>query len=220
MAVAMLSQTFALSTIIDFRTTEEASSKDAHCHGAIFKIFTVTVTESSGIASFVSSTLHQVQKRVTESLRINTASLDIPVNPEANALKRMCWQGERGGGGTIFRLPLALHSHYIATIMVNATMVQLSKLAYYGLRSKLGNKNQREHYKLQAKYIGMDILNKLGLFTVNKMILKKNGPAIFQFMLMCSVPSNYPILLHCSHGKDRTGLYVYAVFLLSCSSKG
>jgi protein tyrosine/serine phosphatase len=38
------------------------------------------------------------------------------------------------------------------------------------------------------------------------MILKYNGLGIYKFLCICAQPSNHPILMHCSHGKDRTGL--------------
>ncbi len=47
-----------------------------------------------------------------------------------------------------------------------------------------------------------------------KMIIDNSGATICKILTMCTNPANFPVLIHCTHGKDRTGLTV--ALLLAC----
>ena len=50
------------------------------------------------------------------------------------------------------------------------------------------------------------VLDPLGLFGINTIILAKNGDRVCNALRILGNAANYPIYMHCSHGKDRTGL--------------
>ena len=177
---------YRLRTIIDFRPEMEAKEKDNGQPCDLFKIFTNTFKDNE-IDPFMGNMISKSSNRsqtVSAMLRQKSSSSGV----EAQNYK-------------IIQLPLALREHYTANIMRRATMSEKWRLVYHGIRGKLGNEDEM----LKAKYTGMDVMNKLGLLGMNKMILSKNGHAVFSFLVLCSQSSNYPILMHCSHGKDRTG---------------
>jgi len=59
-----------------------------------------------------------------------------------------------------------------------------------------------------------EAFNQLGLVGLNKCILTHSGEQIAKILRICSDENNYPIMFHCSSGKDRTGLI--AALILAC----
>jgi len=59
-----------------------------------------------------------------------------------------------------------------------------------------------------------EAFNHLGLVGLNKCILQHSGDQIARILRVCSNPNNYPLMFHCSSGKDRTGLI--AALILAC----
>jgi len=57
--------------------------------------------------------------------------------------------------------------------------------------------------------------NQMGLVGLNKCILTHSGEQICKILRICSDERNYPLMFHCSSGKDRTGL-IAALILASC----
>ena len=72
-------------------------------------------------------------------------------------------------------------------------------------------------YRLQGiSIIGKKVLQPRGLIGLGKDTLKHSAPEIKQIFDILSSKESYPILIHCTQGKDRTGLVV-ALVLLLCS---
>jgi len=59
-----------------------------------------------------------------------------------------------------------------------------------------------------------EAFNQLGLVGLNKCILLHSGEQIAKILRICSDENNYPLMFHCSSGKDRTGLI--AALILAC----
>eukprot|EP01025_Chloroclados_australasicus_P059818 TRINITY_DN7590_c0_g1_i3.p1 TRINITY_DN7590_c0_g1~~TRINITY_DN7590_c0_g1_i3.p1 ORF type:complete len:329 (+),score=23.35 TRINITY_DN7590_c0_g1_i3:96-989(+) len=56
--------------------------------------------------------------------------------------------------------------------------------------------------------------DKLGFRKLYIAMLEKCRRAIRQIMTLCADESNYPMLIHCVHGKDRTGLIIMLLLML------
>eukprot|EP00037_Helgoeca_nana_P024028 m.252346 g.252346 ORF g.252346 m.252346 type:complete len:234 (-) comp26514_c2_seq3:162-863(-) len=74
--------------------------------------------------------------------------------------------------------------------------------------------------KEKAKGIMIKVFDQQGLFGLNKIILDNNQEKICRCLLAIADRKNHPILLNCSHGKDRTGLIAALVLrALGCSDE-
>jgi len=60
-----------------------------------------------------------------------------------------------------------------------------------------------------------EAMNRIGLDGLNKLMLKHAGVEICRVLKICANSHNFPILYHCSSGKDRTGL-ISALILHVC----
>jgi len=70
-------------------------------------------------------------------------------------------------------------------------------------------------YRLQGiSIIGKNVLQKRGLVGLGQDTLDHSGPEIKQVFDVLADPKSYPVLVHCTQGKDRTGLIVMLVLLL------
>ncbi|KAK5943639.1 hypothetical protein PMZ80_004647 [Knufia obscura] len=70
-------------------------------------------------------------------------------------------------------------------------------------------------YRLQGiSIIGKNVLQKRGLVGLGQDTLQHSGPEIKQVFDVLANPKSYPVLVHCTQGKDRTGLIVMLVLLL------
>lgn len=70
-------------------------------------------------------------------------------------------------------------------------------------------------YRLQGiSIIGKNVLQPRGLIGLGKDTLKHSGPEIKEVFDVLANPESYPVLVHCTQGKDRTGLIVTLVLLL------
>lgn len=70
-------------------------------------------------------------------------------------------------------------------------------------------------YRLEGiSIIGKNVLQPRGLIGLGKDTLLHSGPEIKQVFNVLSNAQSYPVLLHCTQGKDRTGLIVVLVLLL------
>ncbi|TPX55799.1 hypothetical protein PhCBS80983_g05008 [Powellomyces hirtus] len=56
--------------------------------------------------------------------------------------------------------------------------------------------------------VGAEVINPAGLKGLNEAFIKYCGPEITHALRLMSVPSHYPLLVHCTQGKDRTGLVI------------
>lgn len=62
--------------------------------------------------------------------------------------------------------------------------------------------------------LGREVMQPRGLIGLGHDSLTHCGPEIADALRLISDPANQPILLHCTQGKDRTGLLVMLVLLL------
>lgn len=70
-------------------------------------------------------------------------------------------------------------------------------------------------YRLQGiSIIGKNVLQKRGLVGLGQDTLQHSKPEIKQVFDVLAIPESYPVLVHCTQGKDRTGLIVMLVLLL------
>lgn len=60
-----------------------------------------------------------------------------------------------------------------------------------------------------------EVFNDVGLIGMNQKILQYSGPNLVKILKICSHQHNHPVVIHCSSGKDRTGL-VIALILACC----
>ncbi|KAJ3176494.1 hypothetical protein HDU87_005188 [Geranomyces variabilis] len=56
--------------------------------------------------------------------------------------------------------------------------------------------------------VGSEVINPAGLNGLNEAFLAYCGPEIIRALRLMSVPRHYPLLVHCTQGKDRTGLVI------------
>jgi len=56
--------------------------------------------------------------------------------------------------------------------------------------------------------------NDIGLSGLNKLFLTYSAGCIVKILRLCTDPNNFPLMFHCSSGKDRTGLI--AALILAC----
>jgi len=66
-----------------------------------------------------------------------------------------------------------------------------------------------------VKVFAETTMNPMGLLGMNKLMLTYAQNEICKVLRVCSDPANYPIMYHCSSGKDRTGL-ITALILKVC----
>lgn len=70
-------------------------------------------------------------------------------------------------------------------------------------------------YRLRAiSILGREVMNPRGLIGLGRDTLDNSGPELASAIHTYANPASYPILLHCTQGKDRTGLIVLLVLLL------
>ncbi|KAK5076789.1 hypothetical protein LTR51_002474 [Lithohypha guttulata] len=70
-------------------------------------------------------------------------------------------------------------------------------------------------YRLEGiSIIGKNVLQPRGLIGLAKDTLQHSGPEIKEVFKVLSNVESYPVLVHCTQGKDRTGLIVLLVLLL------
>lgn len=70
-------------------------------------------------------------------------------------------------------------------------------------------------YRLEGiSIISKNVLQPRGLIGLGKDTLRHSGPEIKQVFNVLSSSESYPVLVHCTQGKDRTGLIVVLALLL------
>lgn len=70
-------------------------------------------------------------------------------------------------------------------------------------------------YRLQGiSIIGKNVLQPRGLVGLGKDTIQHSGPEIREVFSLLSNSNAYPVLIHCTQGKDRTGLIVILVLFL------
>lgn len=74
--------------------------------------------------------------------------------------------------------------------------------------------------KAQARSTIFGHLEEMGLAGLYKTILQESGDEICRVLRICADRQNHPVLLHCSHGKDRTGLTVALILSLLGTPRG
>lgn len=63
-------------------------------------------------------------------------------------------------------------------------------------------------YRTEAIQILAPTMNSMGLIGIAKSLMEVSKPEVKQVFQVLSKRSNYPVLVHCTQGKDRTGLVV------------
>ncbi|KAJ3320993.1 hypothetical protein HDV06_004652 [Boothiomyces sp. JEL0866] len=129
----------------------------------------------------------------------------------------------RGGGESLaVENKETVHQHF--TLHPNEEPVEQTKsernifridiancFLYYRL---LGQKLYAQRLLLSNSYVGKE-----GLFGLNMAFLKSGGNDIKRMMDILANPNSYPVIIHCSAGKDRTGLTVALIQLICNVSK-
>ena len=58
------------------------------------------------------------------------------------------------------------------------------------------------------------VMDEMGLQGLYEAILENSGAQIAKALRVIADRRNHPVLMHCSHGKDRTGLTACIIFML------
>jgi protein-tyrosine phosphatase len=69
--------------------------------------------------------------------------------------------------------------------------------------------------KTPTEIFAEEAMNPMGLLGLNKLMLVYGKEEIAHVLRLCANANNYPIMYHCSSGKDRTGL-ITALILMCC----
>jgi len=70
-------------------------------------------------------------------------------------------------------------------------------------------------YRMEAiSILGRNVMNPVGLLGLGYLTLETSGPELAQALRSYSSSTNYPILVHCTQGKDRTGLIIALVLFI------
>jgi protein-tyrosine phosphatase len=70
-------------------------------------------------------------------------------------------------------------------------------------------------YRMEAiSILGREVMQPRGLVGLGFDSISHCGPEIAEALRAYSTPSNYPILSHCTQGKDRTGLIIALILFL------
>eukprot|EP01097_Dermamoeba_algensis_P003789 TRINITY_DN257_c0_g1_i2.p1 TRINITY_DN257_c0_g1~~TRINITY_DN257_c0_g1_i2.p1 ORF type:complete len:559 (-),score=116.26 TRINITY_DN257_c0_g1_i2:249-1892(-) len=64
-----------------------------------------------------------------------------------------------------------------------------------------------------------EVVTKMGLSGLNKLCLIYSTSQIMKIMNVCLNPKSYPLLIHCTSGKDRTGLVISLILACCCVKK-
>lgn len=57
-----------------------------------------------------------------------------------------------------------------------------------------------------VKIVGKNVLQPYGLYGLNRDFILYCGAELVEALKVMSVQEHYPLLVHCTQGKDRTGL--------------
>ncbi|EDQ90854.1 uncharacterized protein MONBRDRAFT_23929 [Monosiga brevicollis MX1] len=104
-------------------------------------------------------------------------------------------------------LPLAERSVMTRALLSEVTWYD--KL-YVGAKYTLGLAVNSE-YKEEAKNHMITKFNDMGLIGLNRIILKYSRHMLCRGLKIVATQAHHPVLVHCFHGKDRTGLLVALV---------
>lgn len=112
--------------------------------------------------------------------------------------------------------PLKLPSVKYAEINLNGKGFErhlVWQLSYGNLARLIGN--MLFGYRLEGiSILGKNVLLTRGLVGLAKDTLQHSGPEIKEVFDVLATPESWPVLVHCTQGKDRTGLIVLLVLLL------
>lgn len=87
------------------------------------------------------------------------------------------------------------------------------QLSWWNLASLAGH--MMLGYRLQGiSIIGKNVLQPRGLIGLGQDTLEHSGPEVKEVFDVLSNDTSFPVLIHCTQGKDRTGLIVILVLLL------
>ncbi|KAJ1951903.1 hypothetical protein IWQ62_006345, partial [Dispira parvispora] len=84
-------------------------------------------------------------------------------------------------------------------VLKSVSFTAKTKMAYYHVRG------MRQH---MLDLVGNEVFNKIGLTGLYKALLHYSGLEIARALRVFRHRENYPILVHCTHGKDRTGIII------------
>ena len=65
-----------------------------------------------------------------------------------------------------------------------------------------------------ASLLGRDVVQPRGIIGLGKDSIDTCGPEFLRIFHIMADPNNYPVLIHCTQGKDRTGLTIILLLLL------
>jgi len=101
------------------------------------------------------------------------------------------------GEKSIFRIPLAARRAMKKFALKNISVKQAANYCF--LRWGYRQPDEAQQYL-------MPMVAKLGLAGFYKLVLDSCGAEIRSVLRIIANPKHHPVLFHCSHGKDRTGL--------------
>lgn len=109
-----------------------------------------------------------------------------------------------------FHIPL-MNLDFKLRGLFNLGTNKLTKLKLIGAALPVG------HGVTPTEVMSKNAMNVMGLLGLNQLMLVYCGKEIAQVLRLCTDPTNYPIMYHCSSGKDRTGL-ITALILRCCEA--
>ena len=101
----------------------------------------------------------------------------------------------------LFRFPLASKTTMAKALWSETGKTDRVKVATLFLVGKVKD----------AKKKMLSVMNSLGLAGLNRIILDNSGAALCCVLKVVADRHNHPVMIHCSHGKDRTGLVITLV---------
>lgn len=108
------------------------------------------------------------------------------------------YEDSREHGRCLYRCPYADRKTMTKVLMglaSKATILQVAGFFVAGAKDK-------------AKGKMIQLFDKQGLLGLNKIILEHNSDRLLKALKIVAERKNHPVLIHCSHGKDRTGLTI------------
>eukprot|EP00730_Choanoeca_flexa_P003822 TRINITY_DN11516_c0_g1_i1.p2 TRINITY_DN11516_c0_g1~~TRINITY_DN11516_c0_g1_i1.p2 ORF type:complete len:426 (+),score=81.04 TRINITY_DN11516_c0_g1_i1:2693-3970(+) len=223
---ACLVQQLRVKTIIDFREASEAEHDCGECRlKKQFKEVELTDKQLPPLSRAIVKRLRKSTFRETESCSEAveaTTSDDVSLSTvddcfvealDADALSQPGQHADPGRiqlpeGPVLVRVPYAKRK-----VMKKVAMGLLKPRQFAAIGSLYIGSVIKPSLREKGKSLAKKQFNKIGLLGFYKVILTHSCQSICAVLRICADASNHPIMLHCSHGKDRTG--VTAALLLA-----
>ncbi|KAI9739777.1 MAG: hypothetical protein M1834_006498 [Cirrosporium novae-zelandiae] len=96
---------------------------------------------------------------------------------------------------------------------------EISPIAYHYIDFNAGALERALVWQLSSRMrainlISINVLRPLGLTGLAVFSLRHAQPQLLSLFTIISSPSAYPLIIHCTHGKDRTGAMIALILLL------